>query len=251
MQKDKERFLRIINVYQGMCNKDNHKIGTLSEKNTHMILKKFFCEDESYHEIKVGSYYADIMIDNHIYEIQTANFNKLREKLNYFLENHKVTIVYPIPHIKFLQWVDFESGEVLDKRKSPKKGSFFDAFYELYKIKFILDNPNLEIKLLLIDLLEMRNLNGWSKDKKRGSTREERFPIELFDMYTLNTSDNYKTYRDILPVLPNEFTVDDLRKKTKQTLYKARFIINVMLYLNVIIFVGKNGRKHLYKINYE
>ena len=248
MEESKERFLKIINDYQGSHVKHNDKIGTLSEKNTHMILKKFITEDESFHEIKVGSYYADVLIDNHIYEIQTANFNKLRDKLNYFLVDHKVTIIYPLPHIKYIEWLNQQTGEIIDKRKSPKKGSIYDAFHELYKIKFLLNNPNLEIKIFLIDLLEIRNLNGWSKDKKRGSTREERYPISLESIVTLDTLNNYKTYREILPTLNNEFTVDDLKKHTKLTIYKTRFILNVLEYLKVIKVIGKLGRKNLYKI---
>lgn len=248
MEFNKDKFLNIINDYQGTHIKQNDKIGTLSEKNTHMILKKFICKDETFHEIKVGSYFADVLIDNHIYEIQTANFNKLRDKLNYFLQDHKVTIIYPLPHIKYLQWINQETGEILDKRKSPKKGSIYDAFHELYKIKFILDNPNLDIKVFLIDLLEIRNLNGWSKDKKRGSTREERYPISLENIITLNTDNHYKTYKNILPELPSEFTIDDLKKHTKLTIYKTRFILNVLEYLKVIQIIGKKGRKNLYKI---
>ena len=114
MEFNKNKFLNIINDYQGTHIKQNDKIGTLSEKNTHMILKKFISEDETFHEIKVGSYFADVLIDNHIYEIQTANFNKLRDKLNYFLQDHKVTIIYPLPHIKYLQWINQETGEILD-----------------------------------------------------------------------------------------------------------------------------------------
>ena len=117
MEFNKDKFLNIINDYQGTHIKHNDKIGTLSEKNTHMILKKFICEDETFHEIKVGSYFADVLIDNHIYEIQTANFNKLRDKLHYFLQDHKVTIIYPLPHIKYLQWINQETGEILDKSK--------------------------------------------------------------------------------------------------------------------------------------
>ena len=248
MINENTRFLKILSEYQNINSKQNNKIGTLSEKNIHILLKRFIIEDESFHEIKIGSYYVDVLIDDHIYEIQTANFNKLRNKLEFLLQNYKVTIIYPFPHIKYIEWINPETGEITDKRKSPKVGSIFDAFYELYKIKFYLNNPNLEIKVFLIDLLETRNLNGWDKNKKRGSTREERYPISLDNIITLNNNDNYKSYLDIFPILPENFTVEDLKKKTKLTLYKTRFILNIYSYLNLIKVIGKDGKKNLYKI---
>lgn len=45
----------------------------------------------------------------------------MRRKLDAFLKIYPVTIVYPIPHVKWLSWIDEESGEMSPKRKSPKK----------------------------------------------------------------------------------------------------------------------------------
>ena len=61
-----------------------NSIGTLSEKTLHAVLKQYFDGDESHHEIKVGSYVADIVNEKGIIEIQTRNFNKLRNKLERF-----------------------------------------------------------------------------------------------------------------------------------------------------------------------
>ena len=113
-------------------------IGTLSEKTVHAVLKKYLVPNENCHEIKCGRYVADILIDGEIMEIQTANFNRLRDKLKEFLKDKEVTIVYPIPHIKWLIWIDEKTGEVSEKRRSPKKGSYYEVFHELYKIKMFL-----------------------------------------------------------------------------------------------------------------
>ena len=45
------------------------------------------------------------------------------------------------------------------------------AFKELYKIRPFLKNENLRFRFALIDMEEYRLLNGWSKDKKKGSER--------------------------------------------------------------------------------
>ncbi|WMC92706.1 hypothetical protein [Kineothrix sp. MB12-C1] len=43
--------------------------------------------------------------------------NKIRTKLEVFLERHPVTVVYPIPHTKWLIWIDEETGEFSKKEK--------------------------------------------------------------------------------------------------------------------------------------
>ena len=152
-------------------------IGTLSEKTVHAVLKRFYEPDPEHQEIPVENFVADILRDGEIIEIQTRGFNKLRRKLDTFLKYYPVTIVYPIIHTKWLYWINEETGELSPKRKSPKIGTFYDAVPELYKIKMYLDNPNLHLCLVLIDADEYRLLNGWSRDRKKGSSRFDRIPV--------------------------------------------------------------------------
>lgn len=117
---DKERFEIIASSFR---KQNSTKIGTLSEKRLHLVLKKYFCDDEAKHEVKLGLYFLDIFNDE-IIEIQTRSMNKLRNKLDYFLDDYKVTIVYPIAHTKWMQWIDEATGEVTKRRKSPKCGKY-------------------------------------------------------------------------------------------------------------------------------
>lgn len=237
---DEIRFNNIIKTYQ---KENNTKIGMLSEKTLHAIIKKYLCEDSSFHEQKIGSYYADIFSDGEIIEIQTRSLNKLRPKLDYYLDKYKVTVVYPIVHYKYLMWIDHESGEISERRKSPRVGKIADCFFELYKIKMYLNHPNLKIKILLIDCDEYRNLNGWSKDKKRGSTRYERIPIKLIDEVDFNSPEDYNLF---LNNLPDEFTNEDLKKELKIQLKYATIATNIFKHLNLIEVKNKIGRKNLY-----
>ena len=121
-------------------------IGTLSEKTLHAILKNTYEPDEDKQEIPIGRFYADIYADGEIIEIQTAQFNRMREKLAAFLPEYPVTIVYPIAKEKWLLWIDEETGEIKEKRKSPKKGNPYIGFPELYKIKMFLKILKLILK---------------------------------------------------------------------------------------------------------
>ena len=142
--------------------KHNDKgIGTLSEKTVHGVLKHFFEPDEDCHEVALHGYFADIYNDSGVIEIQTRQLNKLREKLAVFLNYYPVTVVYPMPANKWLSWINPETGETGGRRKSPRHFTIYDSFFELYKIKSYLKNPNLTIKLVLMDVEEYKLLNGW------------------------------------------------------------------------------------------
>ena len=88
-------------------------IGTLGEKTLHAVLKNYFEPHKENQEIRIGSFIADIVNENGVIEIQTRQFNKLLRKLENFLEYCNVTIVYPIPQIKYLSWIDTETGEIV------------------------------------------------------------------------------------------------------------------------------------------
>ncbi|MEG0580333.1 MAG: hypothetical protein RR490_10495, partial [Niameybacter sp.] len=96
------------------------QIGSLSEKNIHAVLKHYLEPNESYHEIKIKRSFADICLEQekHVYEIQTGSFGKLKAKLNNFLKDYHVTVVYPIISRKQINWVDYETGEITSSRLS-------------------------------------------------------------------------------------------------------------------------------------
>ena len=129
---DKERFCEACHAVCGSVPSRN-RIGVLSEKTLHSVIKRFIEPNEALQEVKVGGYYADIKNENGIFEIQTRSFTKLRAKLTSYLETEKETVVYPIRAVKRLIWIDAQTGELTAPRKSPKRGSYFDAFPELYK----------------------------------------------------------------------------------------------------------------------
>lgn len=240
--ENNDRFKQIIDNIE-----ESHKngIGTLQEKTMHRVLKYYFDDDVTHHEIKVGPYYADILNNKHIYEIQTRSLNKLRNKLEVFLREYSVTVVYPIDHTKWLHWFDQETLTAAKKRKSPKVGTFLDCFHELYKIKPFLNHPRISVCLMLIDVDEYRNLDGWDKNKKRGSSRLERFPIKLHDIKFITDPINYQS---MLPPLPLVFTVADFKKATSLSLYQAGVALTVLSYVNAITVVGKDGRKNQYSL---
>lgn len=237
--------------FQEVCDEIIHQtrekngIGTLSEKTVHAVLKKYLEPNEQYHEIKIHGCYADIANSHGITEIQTRSFGRLKKKLKLFLELSNVTIVYPIPYTKWLLWIDEETGEISKKRKSPRQGSIHMILPELYAIREYLLHPNLKIHLLLIDMEEYRLLNGWSHDKKKGSTRYDRIPTTLVNEFYIN---NPKDYSAMLPAsLPSEFTAKEFEKATRLSPKNASFALQVLRHVNAVTQTGKKGRAYLYQ----
>lgn len=227
--------------------RERNGIGTLSEKTIHAVLKNYMEPDEEKHEQRAYGFVADIFASEGIIEIQTGNFNVMRRKLEAFLPEQKVTIVYPIPATKWLSWINEETGEVTSRRKSPKRGTPYAAFQELYKIKFFLDHPNLNILLLLIDMEESRLLNGWSKDRKKGSVRHDRIPVGLVEEIML---ERVEDYRMLIPApLGEQFTVKEYAKETKLPVGQARTALHIMHYLKLIERIGKQGNAFIYSLS--
>lgn len=160
------------------------------------------------------------------------------------MKDYDVTVVYPIAKVKWLCWIDEKTGEVTKKRKSPKTGTMYDAFYELYKIKMLLKNPNLHIRLLFLELTEYRFLNGWSADGKKGSSRCDRIPKDIFAELRIETLDDYNKF--IPDDLISPFTTKDYAKNSNINIKYARLALNILSHVGAVKKVGKLGNSHLY-----
>ena len=241
---DKKRFeeIRDAAVSSG---REGRSIGTYKEKTLHAILKDYYAPDKSMQEISVDGYVADIYTGQEIIEIQTANFNKMRAKLNCFLPNYPVTVVYPIARIKYLSWIDEATGECSKPRKSPVKGSVYRAFVELYKIKSILSQENLCLCFPMLEVEEYRFLNGWSQDKKKGSCRYDRIPRALLDEIRLEKPEDY--LRLIPENLPEPFTALEFGKAVGEKKQIAGIVLHVLNYLNVLERCENRGRFYTYR----
>lgn len=218
-------------------------IGTLSEKSVHAILKLYYSPDMEMHEIPIDRYVADIFTGSEIIEVQTRQFNKMRDKLTAFLKLYPVTIVYPIPRYKWLIWINEESGELSKPHKSPAKGNVYQAFEELYKVKMFLRNPNLHFKFVFLDMEEYRLLNGWSEDKKRGSRRFDRIPSQLVSEVCI---DSQKDYMQFIPPDLEEFTSAQFAKAAHINVRLAQTVLNILAHVECVEKTGKKGNSILY-----
>ena len=226
--------------------RERHGIGMQSEKTLHAVLKNYVDDDQDHQEIPVDNFIADIYHDGHITEIQTAKMGAMRAKLSCFLPQYPVRIVYPIPAQKWVVWVDPETGRTIKRNRSPLRGSFFHAFRELYRIRSFLRDPNLSLELLLIDMDEYRLLDGWSRDKKRGSHRYDRIPLRLQDRMLLTCSQDYMQF--VPEDLPEPFTSAQFAGAVGFRKDGFSTVLLLLTEMGAVERIGKKGNSYLYRV---
>lgn len=219
-------------------------IGTLGEKTQHAVLKRFFGPEPESREVRVGPYVADVFGPEGIIEIQTRGFDRLRDKLDYFLQAAPVTVVYPVAAVKWLVKVR-EDGTAGARRKSPKRPGFCEILPEMYRIKPLLGREGLGFCVLLLETEEFRLERPEIKVGRKRTACFERMPVRLLDALWL---ESLYDFRKLLPPgLPEEFTVKDFAPLAKLSCGKARAALNVLRTAGAVELAGKKGRAYLYK----
>lgn len=253
---DEEAFEVAIKTITSKADRRNG-VGTLSEKTVHAVLKYYYVPNEAYHEIKVGNYVADALFDGEIYEIQSKSFFTMKNKLDLFLKDHDVTIIYPIPISKTISYIDPDTGEISKPVKSSKKGKLYDIVPEIYGIKDYLKNKKLHFILCFIEMDEYKILDGWSKDKKKGATKMDRTPRKIIGEFRI---DKKRDFINLLPgytngrrdkdcPIPVEFTTKDIAELTGVHVSYAQTLLNVLCSLGLTYKIGTRGRCNLYSMS--
>lgn len=219
-------------------------VGTLGEKSIHAVLKYYYIPDERFHEIPIDRFVADACKEGEIFEIQSRGFHLLKDKLDCFLKDHEVTVVYPIAGLKWLRFVDPETGEIKSPRKSPKKGHPYDALNELISIRKYLSYPHLHVILCILETEEYTILDGYGKDRKKHATRADKVPVNIIKEIEI---DSPKDYLNFLPEnLPDEFTTKDIAEAVHRPLYEAQALCTILSGMDLITKTGTRNRYYLY-----
>ena len=124
------------------------RIGTLGEKSLHSALKAWYAQPGDRLEWSVeGKYVVDIFrpatdtTSGQCIEIQTRSLGKLKTKLVFLLEHWPVRLVYPIAQERHIVRIDAD-GEIVSRRKSPKRGTIFHLFPELVSLPALVTHPH-------------------------------------------------------------------------------------------------------------
>ena len=183
------------------------KIATFNEGPLHAALKAHYLEPGDRAEVPVDGRQIDVVRDELLIEIQTGSFGALKRKLAGLVPKHRVLLVYPVPVEKWIVRLD-EGGEVLGRRKSPKRGRLENAFAELVSLPKLLLEPNFMLEIVLTQEEEVRRHEPGRVWRRKGWVIVERRLLDVIGRYRVRTA------TDLLQFLPEEiplpFTTADL-----------------------------------------
>ena len=199
--------------------KNGGGIGTLQERSLHAKIKELYNTPDSEFEVTVDGFVIDVVRGNLLIEIQTRKFSAIKEKLLKLMKNHPVRLVHPIAQEK---WVirQSEDGEVIGRRKSPKKMGLLHIFEELVSIPTFIIHSNFEIEVLLIKEEEIRVNDGMGSWRRKGWSSIDRDLVDILDR-KLFTMPN-----DFLGLIPDTIEEPFTTKTLSETLESPRHLVH-------------------------
>ena len=225
---------------------ERYNIGTYRERSQHLIFKRYFEPDTSKHEVPLCGYVADIFGDAGVIEIQTSGFGALRGKLEVFLQDHKVTLVYPRALKKRVIWTDPETGEsfVGVYRRDPR--ARYAVLAEMLYIAAFFPHPNLQVLNVLTAASDHKLLDGYGKERKKRATKKDTVPEELLEIVPLRSAEDV---RRLLPLSSG----DQITREALGKLFGVggRRLWNMIRFLEEIGILtrsGKEGKKIIYTV---
>ena len=221
-------------------------IGTLAEHKLHHTLKYYVQPDNAFHEVKRASFVCDAVTDDGIFEIQTRAFNRLVSKLDTLLDDAPFTVVYPMIWEKRLLTTELSTGEI-KIRKSPVKGSIFELFRELYRIRGYIKHENFRLRVIKLNADEHR-LKDSSLKRRRGEKRyvkTERIPTAIISDTTYRTLSDYASF--IPEGLTDVFGTKEFSAFSGLRQNECSIVLRVLTEIGVLERIGKKGNAYLYR----
>ncbi len=220
-------------------------IGTLNEGPLHQALKSLYCTPDAEEEVAVGSFVADVRgADDVLYEIQTGGFAPLKRKLATLLQTHRVVLVHPVAAVRYIVKLPEEEDGQASRRKSPKRGSAANIVEELVSIPQLLDHPNFEVEVVLIEEDEIR-VHDPGRVRRRGGWRVvSRRLNAIVEQRRIGCRDDL--YSFVEGPLPEAFTTADLAAAMGQPRWLAQKLAYCLRESGAAALCGKTGNALLY-----
>ena len=220
-------------------------IGTKNESSLHRVLKYQYAGEAGGTERAVGEYVCDGITAGGVYiEIQTGSFGPLKEKIPVLAACGPVRIIHPIFAAKYIETFD-ESGNLLRRRKSGRRGTAWDLFSALLYAPELPLVPNVSVEIVMVDVAEKRVTDGRGSWRRGGMSIVDR---EILAHHETIPIRRLKDYLFFVPFTAREaFTVRDLAGRADITETTARKCLYVLARLGLVQRTGKTGRWITYR----
>lgn len=249
---DNDKFSAALSVALQRERGLHGSVGTQNEKILHAALKNYYAPFADEQEIKIGGYFADAVCEDGIFEIQTRQLYKLKDKLREFLKCSRVTVVYPAPSALGTLYLNEDSGELVKETPMRKINSLLKVFEELYSIREFLPDENLRIIIARLKIQKRVYFRGneipdLTKRNVKKKIRTEKMPLDFCEEIILENKTDYARFLPTSP-LPDEFTKKEFAKAVGESASSLR--LEVLRTAGIIEKIGKKGNSNLYRVTF-
>jgi len=219
-------------------------VGRLNESSLHAALKRWYVRPGDLLEAEVDGYVVDIVREDTLIEVQTRGFGALCDKLRALLDQHRVLLVHPIPRDTWIVTVSPDTGELLRRRRSPRRGHWLNLFDEVVRLPTLIAHPNLELEALLVQVNEYRCADGRGSWRRRGVSVVGR---ELIAVLETRRFSGPQALAALLPEgLRGAFTSRQLAQQARLSLPRARRVTYSLEKMGALERLGRRGRELLF-----
>ncbi len=214
------------------------------ESTLHRQLKAIYAAPADQIEAKVDRYRVDILADGRVVEIQQAGLGALRDKVRRLLKSHAVTVVKPIAAVKRIVTCSSQ-GQVVRRRRSPKRGSPLNLFDDLIHFATVFPHPQLTLEVALVEIEEWRTppKRRWSR---RGYHVADRKLLQVNRRLALR---NARDLLHLMPVkLPSRFDTKSLAERISIPRWRAQQIAYCLRHCGTVQTDGRKRNAWQYRL---
>lgn len=217
------------------------------ETTLHRQLKDHYAPRGALVEQRVGRYRIDVVRGRELIEIQLASLSAIRDKIATLLTEHRVRIVKPIIATKYLVKQKRAGGEVVSRRRSPKRGTLLDVFEELAHFTRVYPHPRLKLEVVLIEVEEWR----FPGHGRRRRWRKNDHQVEDQRLIAVGEGMTFRSAADLgkllPPKLPRPFHTGHIAAGLEVQRWIAQRMAYCLRQTGAIETVGKERGAWLYK----
>jgi hypothetical protein len=218
------------------------------ETSLHRQLKEVYADEDAQVEVPLGDYRIDVVRCDELIEIQHGSLSAIRDKIQDLTKNHRVLVVKPIIASKRIIRQDEKAGNVLSRRRSPKRETVVSLFSELIYFTRAFPHPNLTLEVPLVHVEEWR----FPGHGRRRRQRKNDFQVEDLKLEEIGETYRFRTFADLVDLLPTDlpqpFHTGTLADSMGIKRGVAQHIAYCLREMHAVEIVGKDGNALLYEI---
>lgn len=226
---------------------EKNGINLYSEYSLHAQLKNYLAQPGDRFEAAVDGKVVDVLrADGEIVEVQTGHFGQIKSKLLSFAQKgYRVRLVYPIAVQTEIQRLDPVTGELLSRRRSPKRGNFYQIFAELIRAPELIAAPNVTIQIIFVKSVVVKVRDGTGSWWRNGDRIIDR---ELAEVVASQDFSSKEEWQGLLPSsLSPPFTTSSLSENLGIKPIQARQLLYCFRRAGLLVERGTRGRAKLFE----